>query len=124
MKKYTINKDVLDQFYNGCNESMQEVFTEFLNRYSEIRSEITNAYISCSTPDLKRCLHSNGPSFMYLGLPEISLFFKKLELQCLGEIKNPVSELEYITIMQMIDAAYNSINAESKFLETAIASAA
>ena len=124
MKKYTINKDVLDQFYDGCNESMQEVFTEFLNRYSEIRSEITNAYISGSTPDLKRCLHSNGPSFMYLGLPETSLFFKQLELQCIGEIKNPVSEIEYITIMQMIDAAYHSICIESKLLKTAIPSAA
>jgi hypothetical protein len=124
MKKYDLNKEVLDQFYCGCNESMQEVFIEFLNRHSEIKTDITNSYISRSTPDLKRCFHSNGPSFMYLGLPEISLFFKKLELQCTPGINNPVSDAEYVTIMQMIDAAYQSVTIQSKLIERAVASPA
>ncbi len=124
MKKYEINKTVLDQFYCGCQESMQEVFTEFLNRYTQMKSAIASSYHSNSITELKRCLHSNGPSFMYLGLPEISLFFKKLEVQCTGETTEPVSETDYSTLMQMTDAAYLCVSNEAKLFPKNISSAA
>jgi hypothetical protein len=69
---------------------------------------------------MKRVLHYHGPSFMYLGAPEVASFFKNLEHQC-GEsqstnaIKNQFSEL-----LEMVEATWLQVIDNCKSYKKAV----
>ncbi len=83
MKELSLDREMLHQFYDGCNESMTEVFTEFENKYEELKNGLASPELSSPSNELKKFLHFHGPSFMYIGLPEISKRFKALEIACM-----------------------------------------
>ncbi len=82
MKTIQIDREVLSTLYGGCHESMNEVFTEFLRGYSELKQNLFAAFDSGNLSSLKRLLHFHGPSFMYLGIPLVAGMFKDMELKC------------------------------------------
>jgi hypothetical protein len=103
MKTIQINKPLLHNLYGDSIDCIEEVFSEFLSTHGQIRENLTSSYHSGKIDSLRKFLHHHGPSFLYLGLPSISDFFKNLELQCkLVSDKSAISS-EFSILMQMVD---------------------
>ena len=103
MKTIQINKEVLYSIYGGCSESMKEVFSAFLNGHAIIRQNLLSSYRSGSFDSLKKFLHYHGPSFMYIGMPNISHSFKELEQQCLGVANQNLISDNFSNLIQLVD---------------------
>ena len=69
------NQTVLQNIYGDSRENMIGIFSEFLNTYPEIRKTLYSAFESGNINSFKRVLHYHGPSFNYLGLPEVAEMF-------------------------------------------------
>jgi HPt (histidine-containing phosphotransfer) domain-containing protein len=109
MKQTQIDQSVLHDLYGGCQESMNEVFSEFLSGYSEMLNNLSSAYESGDLMQLKRMLHFHGPSFMYIGLPGISAMFKNLEMQCLNA-ENPFRvHADYRELSEAVQEAWTEV---------------
>jgi hypothetical protein len=103
MKTIQLNSEVLQNLYGGCEESKTEVFTEFLSAYADLKQNLFSAYEAGSLDTMKSLLHNHGATFMYLGVPEVSDFFKKLEIQC-SKIQDPHSiSADFFRLLQMVD---------------------
>jgi hypothetical protein len=103
MKTIQISKPLLRSLYGDSTECIQEVFSEFLSSHGEIIENLTSSYNSGRIDSLRKFLHHHGPSFLYLGLPSISDFFKSLELQCKSASDNSAISSEFSLLLQMID---------------------
>jgi len=113
MKTIQLNNEVLQNLYGDCEESKTEVFTEFLSGYTDLKQNLFSAYESGNLDSMKSLLHYHGPSFMYIGVPEVSDFFKKLEVEC-SKIRDRYSiSADFFRLLQMVDdthlQVYNQI---------------
>jgi hypothetical protein len=103
MKTIHISRPVLQSLYGESTESMTEVFSQFLNCYSEIRENLVSSYNSGNVELFKKFLHYHGPSFMYLGMPVVSDCFKNLEEQCKqGSDRSSIST-GFNVLIQLVD---------------------
>lgn len=103
MKTIQLNCEVLQNLYGGCEESKTEVFTEFLSGYANLKQNLFSAYESGDLASIKSLLHCNGPSFIYLGVPEVSDHFKKLEIDCGKVHDRHAISVDFFRLLQMVD---------------------
>lgn len=98
-----VKKEVLQSIYGNSFESLQEVFSTFLNTHADIAKELTSVYNNGQLDKLRRILHHHGPSFMYLGLPEITDSFKKLEQLCTNVTSHDSVSDSFSSLIQMVE---------------------
>src|SRR6185503_10799382 len=103
MKTIHISRSVLQSLYGDSTESMTEVFSQFLHFHSEIRENLVSGYDSGNVELLKKVLHHHGPSFMYLGMPAISDYFKSLEEQCKQGCDLSSLSAGFHVLLQLVD---------------------
>lgn len=106
MKKIQLDRDVLQSLYGDCRENMIEIFSDFLESYPETKKSLFAAYNSGNLTSLKRVLHYHGPSFMYLGLPEIAAQFKSLEQQCCSVNINYALSKDFTELMESVEESW------------------
>jgi HPt (histidine-containing phosphotransfer) domain-containing protein len=120
MKTIQINEELLQNLYGDCYESLTEVFSEFISNYTEMKQGITSSYQSGDLSSLKRQLHSNAPSFMYLGMPEVGDLFRRLEYKCNEADNNTAIEESFNTLIQVIDECYFQAIGHIEFYKKAV----
>lgn len=103
MKTIQISKPLLNSLYGDSIDCIEEIFSEFLSSHGEIRENLASSYHSGKIDSLRKFLHHHGPSFLYLGLPSVSDFFKNLEERCKSISDNSVISSEFSVLMQMVD---------------------
>ncbi len=120
MKTIQLNNEVLLNLYGDCEESKTEVFSEFLSTYSELKQNLFLTYESGDLESLKSLLHYHGPSFMYLGVPEVSEYFKKLELVCTGNSNRNSISTDFFRLLQMVDDTWLQIYNQTVYFKKAV----
>jgi hypothetical protein len=103
MKTIQLNQEVLQNLYGDSEESKSEVFLEFLSTYSDLKKNLFTAYEEGSLDSMKSLLHYHGPSFMYLGVPDVADAFKKLEQRCSTIRDHHSVSAEFFNLLQMVD---------------------
>lgn len=120
MKTIQPDRAVLQNIYGNSQNSMIEVFSEFLAGYPEIRQTLFTAYESGNLRSLKRVLHYHGPSFMYLGLPEVASIFNNLELKC-SRVDNHFSlSKDFTALMQSVEGSWLHAKKGMEYLQKAV----
>jgi hypothetical protein len=120
MKTIQLDRDVLQNLYGDCQESMTEIFSDFLNDFTGTKQNLISAFNSGNPISLKRTLHFHGPSFMYLGLPDVATAFKSLEKKCL-ETQNHFSlSKEFAALLEMVDGSWKIVKSEMENLKKAV----
>src|SRR6185503_15753080 len=109
MKTIHISRSVLQSLYGDSTESMTEVFSQFLHFHSEIMENLVSSYNSGNIELLKKVLHHHGPSFMYLGMPAISDYFKNLEEQCKEGADRAAIAAGFHVLLQLVDESRQMI---------------
>lgn len=109
MKTVLIDNEVLSNLFGGCEDSMMEVFSTYLNTYEESRQNLSSAFLSGNLLSLKRLLHFHGPSFMYLGLPQVAEMFKQLEHKCAHTGNHFVVAEEFSELLKAMEQSYFEI---------------
>lgn len=74
-----INIPELHKMYDGCTESITEVFDAFLGAQHEMLDEINIAFENENENLIRQQLHYHAPVFGYIGFPQLTLFLKSLE---------------------------------------------
>jgi hypothetical protein len=120
MKTIQIDRDVLRNLYGGCEESMNEVFTEFLNGFNELKQNLSAAFDSGNLLSLKRLLHFHGPSFMYLGIPDVAAMFKGLEQKCAAANNQSSIAADFNELMQSVEECWLEIGNETACFKKAV----
>ena len=120
MKTIQLDRGVLQNLYGDCQDSMIEIFSEFLTEYPEIRKTMSSAFESGNLLSLKRVLHFHGPSFMYLGIPDVAAMFKDMESKCTQVENHFVLAAEFAELMQIIERSYLHAKNEMEFLKKAV----
>jgi len=120
MKTIQLNSEVLANLYGDCEESKAEVFGEFLNTYADLKRNLFNAYESGTLDSLKSLLHYHGPSFMYLGLPDVADYIKKLELRCGTISDRQVIAVDFFNLLQMVDETWLQVYNQTKYYKAAV----
>ena len=115
MKTIQLDRDVLLNLYGDCQESMAEIFSDFLTDFSETRKNILSAFDSGNLMSLKRVLHFHGPSFMYLGLPEVAVAFKSLEKRCCEVESHFAVSKDFAELLQAIDGSWMEVKNEMEY---------
>lgn len=106
MKTIQLDREVLQNLYGDCRDSLIEIFSVFLTNYSEIKQTLYSAFESGNLSSLKRVLHYHGPSFMYLGMPQVAGKFKDLELKCF-QVDNHFSiASDFDELMQAVEGGW------------------
>ncbi len=120
MKTIQLNRAVLQNIYCDSQNSMIEVFSEFIAGYPEIRKTLFSAFESGNLRSLKRVLHFHGPSFNYLGLPEVAGIFNNLKLKC-SQVDNHFSlSKDFAALMQNVDESWLLVKDEMEYLMKAV----
>lgn len=120
MKTMQPNRAVLQNIYADSPDSMIEVFSEFLNNYSETRKTLFSAFESGNLNSLKRVLHFYGPSFNYLGLPEVAGIFNNLKLKCSGVDNHFSLSKDFTALMQTMEESWQHVKNEMEYLMKAV----
>jgi predicted SnoaL-like aldol condensation-catalyzing enzyme len=120
MKSIKINWEVLQNLYGDCQESMSDVFSEFLSSYTETKRNLVAAYESGNLISLRRQLHCNGPSFMYLGMPEVTDIFKKIEVKCNDVDNHYLLAADIANLLNALDESYTVAADEIKYFRKAV----
>lgn len=120
MKITSPDQDVLLSLYGGCRESMNEVFREFLGSYHSLEQNLRAAFGSGDMAALKKMLHFHGPSFMYIGFPQVSAMFKSLENACVRAENNLQVSAEYTALMQAVRDSFESVSCEAACYSNAV----
>jgi hypothetical protein len=120
MKTIQLNRDVLQNLYGDCHDSMIEIFTDFLTEYSETRQNMFSAFDSGNLSSLKRVLHFHGPSFMYIGLPEVAAMFKDMEQKCSHVETHFSLSKDFADLIHTIDGSWMRVKNEMEFLKKAV----
>jgi HPt (histidine-containing phosphotransfer) domain-containing protein len=120
MKTIQLDKGVLQNLYGDCQDSMIEIFSDFLTDFTETRQNLSSAFDSGNLSSLKRVLHFHGPSFMYLGLPEVAALFKSLEQKC-AQVDNHFSvSKDFEELVQILDGSWMKVKNEMEHLKKAV----
>jgi HPt (histidine-containing phosphotransfer) domain-containing protein len=120
MKTILLDRVVLQTLYGDSRESMIEIFSEFLTSYSATKNALFSAFESGNLTSLKRVLHYHGPSFMYLGLPEVATQFKSLELKC-SQAENHYSlSKDFAELMQTVEISWHQAKNEMDYIKNAV----
>lgn len=115
MERLTINEQTLEDLYSGCKETTSEIFAEFINKYPEFRKGVGELYDAKDWAGLKKLLHSYAPSFLYIGLPEVTDQVKDLEKTCMQEpVIVSAIENKYNNLLGLIDQSYALASAYRK----------
>jgi hypothetical protein len=120
MKTIQLDRDVLQNLYGDCQESMTEIFSDFLTEFSETRQNLVSAFDSGNLLSLKRVLHFHGPSFMYLGLPDVATAVKTLEKKCLESDNHFTLSKEFAELMEIVDGSWMTVKNEMEYLKKAV----
>ena len=120
MKTIQLDREVLQNLYGDSQDSMIEIFSEFLTGYYEIKQTLNSAFESGNLSSLKRVLHFHGPSFMYLGLPDVALMFKTLEQKCTQVVAHFSLSKEFAELMQTVEGSWLETKNEMQFLKKAV----
>lgn len=112
MKTIQLDREVLQNLYGDCPESLVEIFSEFLANYSEIKQNLFSTFNSGNLSSLKRVLHFHGPSFMYLGMPQVADMFKNLELKCSGIDNHFSVSKDFSELMQAVEKSWQEATNE------------
>jgi hypothetical protein len=120
MKAIQLDKEVLLTLYSGCEESIAEVFAEFINGYAELKLSLFAAFDSGNITSMKKLLHFHGPSFMYLGIPSVTEMFKELELKCKQEGNVFSVSVDFKALMQAVDESWMEVVKEANCLRKAV----
>src|SRR5258705_808432 len=118
MKTIQINRPILQSLYGDSPESMAEVFSQFLNSHSEIRENLMSSYNSGNIELLRKSLHYHGPSFLYLGMPDISDFFSNLQEQCKQGDRSSISA-SFKVLIEYVDQSREVIVNELAYVRKA-----
>ena len=120
MKTIQLNRAVLQNIYGDSQNSIIEVFSEFIAGYPEIRKTLFSAFESGNLRSFKRVLHFHGPSFNYLGLPEVADIFNNLKLKC-SQVDNHFSlSKDFAELMQTVEGSWQQVKNEMECLEKAV----
>jgi hypothetical protein len=120
MKTIQLNRAVLQNIYGDSRESMMEIFSEFLTGYPGIRKSLFSAFESGNLNSFKRVLHYHGPSFNYLGLPEVAGMFHNLKLKC-SQVENHFSlSKDFEALMQTMEGSWQQMKNEMECLQKAV----
>ncbi len=120
MKTILLDRVVLQNLYGDSRESMIEIFSEFLTSYTETKNALFSAFESGNLTSLKRVLHHNGPSFMYLGLPDVAAQFKSLELKCsLAESHYSLSK-DFAELMEIVEISWQHAKNEMDYIKNEV----
>ena len=109
MKTILIDKEVLNNLFGECQDSLNEVFSAFINSYQETKQNFFSAFYSGNLHSIKRLLHFHGPSFMYLGLPQVSDMCKKLEHVCAQAGNHFTIADDFSELMQAMDGSFEEV---------------
>lgn len=120
MKTIHIENEVLADLYGGCQDSLNEVFSEFISSYEGMTQSLISAFNSGNLSSLKRLLHFHGPSYMYLGLPMVSESFRQLEQKCLEAGNHFVISGEFMELKKMMDLSYEEVIRHTVYMKKAI----
>ncbi len=120
MKTIQIDREVLCTLYDGCQESLHEMFTEFIGSYAELKKNLSSAYQSGNLHSLKRVLHFHGPSFTYLGMPAVAEMFKELERKSTQADHHYVIAADFNELMQVVEQGYQQVLLEMECYKKAI----
>jgi hypothetical protein len=120
MKTIQLDREVLQNLYGDCQESLVEIFSEFLTSYSEIKHNLFSAFNSGNLSSLKRVLHFHGPSFMYLGIPQVAAMFKDLELKCSGLDNHFALSKDFSELMQAVEESWQQAANEMEHFRKAV----
>lgn len=120
MKIANLDHDVLFSLYGDCRESMNEVFSEFLSSYHTLKDNLSSAFESGDLPALKKMLHFHGPSFMYIGLPDVAAMFKNLEKACVNAENNFQVYTDYTALQLAVEESYAAVSNETAVYSKAV----
>ncbi len=120
MKTIQLDREVLLNLYGDCKDSQIQVFSVFLSSYPEIKKNLYSAFESGNLNSLKRVLHFHGPSFMYLGIPQVAGSFKNLELKC-SEVDTHFSiATDFAELMQAVERSWVQATIEMESFREAV----
>ena len=67
-----LNREILHDLYGDSPDELKDIFTEYLNSYSAMIENFQSGYNTHRLDLLEYFCHGYGPTFRYLGFPEIS----------------------------------------------------
>ena len=120
MKTILIDDEVLNNLYGDCHDSLNEVFSEFIRSYQSMKQSFSSAFGSGNLSSLKRLLHFHGPSFMYLGMPQVADMFRKLEHTCTLAGNHFVISTDFAELMTAVDMSYQEVIRHTDRLKKAV----
>lgn len=120
MKAILIDSEVLSNLYGDCQDSLNEVFSEFINGYEAMSQNLSSAFNSGNLSSLKRLLHFHGPSYMYLGLPQVAEMFRQLEHKCTESGNHFVISADFVQLKAIMDKSYQEVLHHTDYLKKAI----
>lgn len=120
MKTILIDKEALLSLYGDCQDSLNEVLSEFIRSYQETKQNLSTAFSSGNLQSLKRLLHFHGPSFMYLGLPQVAEMFKTLENKCIQAGNHFMVSEDFSALMKAIEISYQEVLKQADCFKKAV----
>jgi hypothetical protein len=104
-----IDETILKSYYDGSSELILEVFNEFLQSYTEITDNLNTSFQNKDYTALTGYLHFHGPMFSYLGLPNIALKFKELEIAYNNTTDYDALVPQYTELMHQIEQSEKAV---------------
>ena len=114
------DRTVLHNIYGDSSENMIDIFSEFLNSYPDIRKTLYSAFESGNLNSFKRVLHYHGPSFNYLGLPEVAEMFHALKLRCYQVENHFYLSRDFETLMKTIEGGWLQVKKEMDYFKQVV----
>ena len=82
MQKITYSKEYMHNLYNGSEEDIHLVLTEFIKEVSSIKESLIVSYSRGNLSLFIETLHKNYAGFAYAGFPQVSAQIKHLMEVC------------------------------------------
>lgn len=120
MKKIYIDEEVLQNLYGNCQDSLNEVFSEFVSSYETMKQSLSSAFASGNLSSLRRLLHFYGPSYMYLGLPRITEMFKNMEHKSAQSGNHFALSSDFSELIQVMDFTFQEVTCKAGLLKQAV----
>ena len=120
MKTIQLDRAVLQNLYGDCLDNQIEIFSEFIAGYAELKKNLFSAFDSGNLNSFKRVLHYHGPSFMYLGIPQVANMFKSLELKCAQHDNHFSLSNEFAELMQAVEGSWLQATHEMEYFRKAV----
>lgn len=120
MKTIQLDRTVLQTLYGDCLDNQIEIFSEFIAGFSELKKNLFSAFDSGNLNSLKRVLHFHGPSFMYLGIPQVAAMFKDLELKCTQQDNHFSLSTDFAELMEAVEGSWLQATNEMEYFRKAV----